>query len=273
MKLNGVLVALAIFSVSVSTNASTNTSELSDFAKVAKSRCLPVGSSEEYVYNDDFRWNMSLEEVMSKFNEVYTSGDRLKGRAYYDSSTDQFILNLNRSQNSEVSMPIEFAFSIKKHIEEALKREYTHAIIFPDMGHLHFFIPEEVYEKEISPISGFEQNKRYNKMLRLPGLKMLYHTAEQIRMKDESNFLLDDEMLRWRYYTRNLIGDNKGERKLEIHKNLEAKFNTVRDYPGYKYWGAGADFSASKDGCFPFEFKGQTYYFDISLESLPIRGM
>lgn len=259
-------VSLLLFSASVSGDT------LSDFAREAQVRCDTPRVDEAIVYQEDFRWNMSREEILKKADEIYASGKRLKGRAFYDNEGEKFVLPFRRAGDEDVKMPIAFAYSIKRHIEEALRLGYAEAVIFPDMGHAHFFIPQEIYDTEVATIEGLDQYLRYEKMLALKDLKVLYHTAEQLQMQDEDKKLIEDDQLRWRYYTRNVVGDNRGEGRLEIFKNLGRGFNTVKEASGYKYWGAGFDLSASRDGCFSYVYEGKKYYFDISLESLPMKG-
>lgn len=260
------LVFLLLFSLNIQAES------LEDFAREAQVRCNLPASDEAIVYQEDFRWNMSREEILEKAEEIYDSGKRLKGRAYYDMDVNEFILPLNRAGDFDVKMPVAFAYSVKRHIEESLKLEYVEAIVFPDMGHAHFFIPQETYDAELASINGLNQHLRYEKMLGLKGLKVLYHTAEQLQMQTADKKLLEDDGIRWRYYTRNLVGDNQGKGRLEIFKNLGQGFNTVKQAEGYKYWGAGFDLSASRDGCFSYTHKGKKFYFDISLESLPLKG-
>jgi hypothetical protein len=43
----------------------------------------------------------------------------------------------------------------------------------------------------------------------------------------------------------------------------------VTGLPGHRDWSAGFNISASQDGCFAYQHKGQTIYFDLSLHDLP----
>jgi len=101
-------------------------------------------------------------------------------------------------------------------------------------------------------------------------LKILYHTAEQLHMLEDGQ-LISDRLVQWRFYTRNLLGDNKGEGRLELIHQPTSSHNTARGLmPGHRYWGAGFYISASIDGCFPYTYKDKTYYFDLNLHGLEL---
>ncbi len=238
----------------------------------AKQRCAPELKDDPAVYRDDFHWGYNIIEMGAHYEYIYNSGKRLPKRAYYDPITDQFYMDQyeHSGERKKVTLTSDFLIAIRQHIEEGLKREYVQYVFFPDMGHAHAFIPENYYNEVINKIPRGDQHLRYEKIFGFPATKLLYHTAEQLYMMDlKTKVLVDDDFLRWRYYTRNLVGSLKPPAKVEIHKLLNDGFNTVRNNPGYKYWGAGFDLSASKDGCFPFKTKsGEIQYFDISLHSL-----
>jgi len=261
-----VLAAFAALCLFVQAHAAT------DIA-LAKQRCQPQSDSDPIVYASDFRWGYTLEDMNSRFDELYKSGKRLTGRAYYEPATDQFIFP-HKELNGDITkivIPPRFIASVAQHAEEGLARSYVDAIFFPDMGHSHFFMPQAFYDEVIRPIPGRDRKARYEAMMQNPELKILYHTAEQLHMKDMDTKKLEaGQYLQWRYYTRNLVGYTDGSGKVEIHKLLNENFNTVRNYPGHRYWGAGFYMSASENGCFSFQGKnGQQLFFDLSLDSLP----
>lgn len=238
----------------------------------AKQRCAPEQDGDLAVYRDDFKWGYNVVEMGARYQYIYNSGKRLPKRAYYDPATDQFYMDEYdyNGGRKKVALTDNFLTALRQHIEEALRRDYVQYVFFPDMGHAHAFIPQKYYDDVILKVPGNQGHLRYEKIFGFPGTKLLYHTAEQLHMKNmETKALVDDDFLRWRYYTRNLVGSLVPPAKIEIHKLLNENFNTVRNNPGYKYWGAGFDLSASKDGCFPFKTKsGEIHYFDISLHSL-----
>ncbi len=233
----------------------------------AKTRCALPTPAESFVTQSDFKWNMSIEEISQAFDKINTSGKRLKDRAYTNKD-GQLVLPLQRVGDlKEIPLPPTFLYSVKLHVEKALKLGYADHVIFPDMGHSHFLIPTEHF----SEIQGMPQQFIYEKFFNDAQMKIVYHTAEQLRMKNDRRELIPDPVLMWRYFTRNVVGDNAGLGQIDIYKNLTGKFNTIGEEqaPGYKWWGAGFNISTSQNGCFSYVKTGSTYYFDLSLSDLP----
>lgn len=235
---------------------------------VRKSSCGLQPADEAAVYSSDFNWNMTLPQIKSKYDEIYRSGKRLKLRAWVDG--DKIVMP-HKSYGEEVKkvkLTEKFIMSIRAHVESAFKRGYVDALIFPDMGHSHLFIPHKTYE-EVQRASGGKTWKFYELIFQEPSLKILYHTAEQLKMVGDNKKPLDDRKIQWRFFTRNLIGGNQALGKMELLHNEEHSHNTARDYDGdHRYYGAGFNISASIDGCFPFIANGKTYYFDLSFYDL-----
>jgi hypothetical protein len=238
--------------------------QLSSSPAASAPRCAAPAPNEPRLKQSDFHWNMTPAEIKAKAEEIYAGGKRLPARAHFDRQKNAFVFSRNGMQ---VRLPGRLIKSVTRHIEEALRLDYVDAVIFPDMGHSHFLIPSVYYDKEIASLAADDPGT-LTKIFEYPETRVLYHTGEQVKFK-EGEDLLPDPKLRWRYYVRNLAGDNGDDPKLEIHFAAGEKFNTVRDVPGYFYWGAGFNISASRDGCFPYRHNGQTYYFDMSLEDLP----
>lgn len=246
---------VVLFSLSV--NAQVNT------------RCAPEKAGETPVYSSDFRWGMTLEEVKLKANEMYASGKRLAKRAYFDSALKTYVFPFDAERGGNVKIPATFIKAIQRHVEKAFERDYVNALMFPDMGHSHFIIPEDLYQKVIDPIPVNQFNVLYEKMFAMKEMKVVYHTAEQIKVMDKEKRLLEDKKLQWRYYTRNLIGQNLPEPDVEIfNATSQSEANTVGEVTGYHWWGGGFNINASKDGCFAFKKDGKTFYFDLSLYDL-----
>jgi hypothetical protein len=234
---------------------------------VRAENCGPQGADELVVSGRDFRWNQPLDEIQRRARGLYEDGKRLRNRAFLDEDRGLLmpVSSFSGTQYSELTP--KFILSVRRHIEEALRFRYVDAIMFSDMGHSHFFIPNDFYDRELAHLPVRDRDVFYTKVLAHEGLKMLYHTAEQLTMLDEDRQLLADRHIQWRFFTRNLVGDNKGLGKLEFVHQQDHSYNTARDYqPGYRYWGAGFYVTASKDGCFPFTHQGETYYFDLNLD-------
>jgi hypothetical protein len=241
--------------------------------EIRQESCQAPASDEPVVYSSDFKWGMNREDIRLKEKEIYESGKRLKERAHLNEQ-GELVVSVGSFNNDQFAkVPARFIESIRAHIENALRRKYVDAIIFPDMGHSHYFIPQDFFNREIAPLSTSERARGYELMMNHPGLKVLYHTAEQLTVHDEDKKLLDDRVLQWRFYTRNLVGDNERLGKMELLHAETHSHNTAHDYdPGYRYWGAGFYVSVSKDGCFPFTRNAETQYFDINFTGLASGG-
>lgn len=229
--------------------------------------CQPA-QTETYT-SSDFPWGQTLTEAKERGKDLYHSNKRLDKRAYLNEKNELVIPVNAGSVYKDVKISETFVKSVRLHIEEGLKRKYVDIINFSDMGHSHFFVPEKFYNTELSDLPIEDNHLLYEKMLAHKDLKILYHTAEQIKMKGPEGELLPDRHLQWRFFTRNFLGDNQAQGKIEFLHQEDHRYNTAHDYdPGYKYWGAGFYLSASEKGCFPFEYKGKTYYFDINLDGI-----
>jgi hypothetical protein len=251
------------FAVAVALLMSTNSEaekSMIEWGNEAALRCAPT--DHPLIYQSDFRWGMSLLEVAASFAEIYLSPKRLQKRFH----TQNGQIYGEVAQGDEFALiPTHFVYSIKKHIETALERQYAEYVIFPDMGHNHFFVDQAEYDA----FDGETFADRMEALIGSPKTKILYHTLEQVAALDENQRLVDDQWLQWRHYTRNIVGDNQGLGQIEIYKNLDSKANTVGTAPeGFRYWGAGVNISANQQGCFSYEHKGQTYYFDASFHDL-----
>jgi len=229
--------------------------------------CQPETDDELEVYMEDMGWGQNLSEMKAKFNAIYDAGKRLNYRAFV--SEDGFALPLKKS-NKVVNISERFITSVTSHIETALESKHVDYIFFSDMGHSHLYIDKDLYENKIVKLEVKQKKERIELMLNHPKTKFLYHTAEQLEMLDEEKVLLDDRKLQWRFFTRNIMGDNLSSKRLEVihahdntHNTASPKHYVHKDK--YHYWSSGFALSASSNGCFAYKNKGETFYFDISL--------
>ncbi|TNE99784.1 MAG: hypothetical protein EP326_07535 [Deltaproteobacteria bacterium] len=235
---------------------------------VRKSHCGVQPKDEAAVYSSDFSWGMKLDEIKNKYQEIYRSGKRLKYRAWFDGENIVMPHKGTGQTINKVKLTDTFIKSVRGHVENAMRLGYVDALIFPDMGHSHLFIPQATYER-VQASAGGQTWKFYELVFQQPDLKVLYHTAEQLEMVDENKKPIDDRKIQWRFFTRNLVGGNQALGKLELLHNETHSHNTGHDYDdNHKYYGAGFNISASADGCFPFKVNGETYYFDLSFYDL-----
>ena len=236
--------------------------------KIDTTRCAPERAGEATVYSTDFKWGMSRDEIRSAATSMYNSEKRLAQRAFYDENTKTMIFPHIESQGGNVKIPAQFIKTIQRHVEKAFERGYVDALMFPDMGHSHFLIPNALYKKELEPLPVNKFNVLYEKIMQMKEVKVVYHTAEQLKVTDENKKLSEDQKLQWRYYTRNLVGHNTAEPDIElVNATAQSAANTMSesDAPGYHWWGGGFNIHANKNGCFAFKKGNKTLYFDLSL--------
>ncbi len=242
------------------------------FADPDLKRCMSALPGEIPVYSSDFKWNLSLEEIKNLANIMYKSEKRLAKRAYYNEAAKSLVFPKGEDLGGNIRIPEQFVKTIAKHVEKAFARGYVDALIFSDMGHSHFLIPLSFYNKEIAPLSvnQFNQfNLLYEKIMKNKDIKVVYHTAEQLQVMDESKKLLDNKKLQWRYFTRNLVGHNTVDPDIEIiNATATSAANTVGEISGYYWWGDGFNIHANQNGCFQFKKDGKILYFDLSLYDL-----
>ncbi|MDC1175618.1 hypothetical protein OAT67_09480 [Bacteriovoracaceae bacterium] len=236
--------------------------------------CSEASDKDPVLYSDDFKWGETKAEILAREKKLYNSNKRLEKRAYVNNEGEiKLPLNALFGEEKFATVAKKYVESVKAHIEKALKRNYVDSIIFSDMGHQHFFIPQKFYDEELSKIPVKDKDLLYEKMLAHSELKILYHTAEQMKMVDENKKILDDRHTQWRFYTRNIVGDNKGLGTIDLVHQPDHSHNTSHSYEkGYKYLGAGLYLSANKNGCFAYDHLGEKRYFDINIVGLNPSG-
>jgi hypothetical protein len=231
-------------------------------------RCRPETDADPKIYTGDFHWGYTLPELLQRFPEMYAAPKRLPRRAFWNAAEKRFELPYLADNGGNVALPQSFIQAVAHHIEDAGKADVVDAVFFPDMGHSHFLIPEKRWKEKYDayPVSRF--SRLYEDLFRDPALEVLYHTAEQLKTRNEDGSMVDDARTKRRYETRNIVGRNDGTRGLRVLVNPQSAANTVSDVPGYFWWGAGFNISADENGCFSAELKGRIVRFDLSLYDL-----
>ncbi len=231
-------------------------------------RCRPETSADPKIYSSDFRWDYTLPELIARFQEMYVSPKRLERRAYWNAAAGRFELPYLPDRGGAVPLPASFARSVARHIEDAFASDYVDGVFFPDMGHSHFLVPQDLWDTKYSTYPTNRMSAMYGDLMADPGLEVLYHTAEQLKTLDAERRPIGDERTRFRHRTRNIVGGNAGRGGLKVLQNPESPANTVGEVPGYYWWSAGFNLSANAAGCFTYTAKGRTFRFDISLFDL-----
>ena len=241
---------------------------IANFAFAQPPACLKPNADEPFFYTKDFHWGMTLEDMGKSFDAVLAGNKRLFARAYFDPALNSYVFP---SQDGPVRIDPRFIESITHHLEISLERRYADFVFFPDLGHSHFFVPDSDW----SAISKIKSKKDiYEALMNLRSLKILYHTAEQLKVRGGERYneaFPQDKILLWRYFARNIIGDNDGGENVyplfSFDKTIE--YNTLSELKGHFFWSPGFNIATSSKGCFPYHKDGKTYYFDLSLEDLP----
>ncbi len=226
-------------------------------------RCQPEAAENAKLYSSDLKWHQPLPAMLALYGNIYQSGKRLPKRAYWDSVRGQYLLPYHMAGNTPIVVTEEFIGAVRTHIEKALVRKYADAVFFSDMGHSHMLIPEQKYHDEYRDIPADEHSELYSKAFADREVRFLYHTAEQMEMSGAEPHII------WRQFTRNLVGENRTGGEVNIEAGYHEPGHTLRDVVGYRWFSAGFNLSASKDGCFPFTTPaGVTMYFDLSMYDL-----
>ena len=264
--------SLALFSINTLASKQ-NTYLKEDLIAIAKNRCLPAQANNNTSSENNFfkTWFLDFDQMTLLSNESYRAPRNMSHKTYYNLADETFIMPYSGylDQHKGIRLTNNFIISVIFHIEAALENNYTDYINFSDMGHSHFLIPEAYFESKIMPIQNMAE--KYEKILSFEETKFFYHTAEQLQMVEMINDQIiwpNNDYLKHRYLTRNIIGDNKQTKKLEVVsvEHLEKQYNTVSNVEGYRWWGSGYYINANLNGCFPFKKAGNVYYFDIQLK-------
>ena len=235
-------------------------------AEINWQNCKAENSIDPIIYSSDFSWDYSLIELRKKSDEIYMSAKRLKNRAYVNAE-GQIVLPYDISRGGNIVITQSFVEQISSHIEQGFQQNIIDAVFFPDMGHSHLFIPQKKYDNFYSKFEPNQFSQFYQKLFADTDLKILYHTAEQLKTRDENGHLIQDAATINRYQTRNLIGSNNNKTIFTI-QNPESPANTAHDLPNHYYWGAGFNLSAQQNGCFSYRKNGQIHFFDLSMYDL-----
>ena len=172
--------------------------------------------------------------------------------------------------HSAIKLEDRFLQAIMRHIEHALNSRHADYIFPADMGHGHFLIPDDVWDKKIQPHLGADNFDQlvFRELTQNKNVRILYHTAEMFLTLGDISLLetLSDHE-KQRNLNRNLVGhfDTLGKTEVKIRT---AASPVVSSIEGYTKLAQDIDISASKDSCFPFLYRDKIHFFDISQFSL-----
>jgi len=231
-------------------------------------RCRPESDGDEKIYSSDFHWKYSLPEMKARFEEMYASAKRLPRRAYWNAEKGRLELPHDEGRGGPVAITDAFVRAVARHIERAYELDYIDAVFFPDMGHSHLLIPQALWDEKYSRYDVDKFSRLYEDMFSDPRIEIFYHTAEQLKTREENGAMVADPRTQWRYKTRNIAGSITADADLRVLQNPKSDANTVHGAPGKSWWGAGFNLSANENGCFSYTVDGKQHYFDLSLDDL-----
>lgn len=230
--------------------------------------CLPSTEFDKPLYASDFKWGYSVEELLLKWQDVYTGPKRLAKRAYWDSTLQSVVLPYDQARGGRVKISAHFIKGIAATIEQARALKVIEGVFFPDMGHSHLLIPDHKYEQWNRRFEVKQMSQLYETMFSDQETLYVYHTAEQLKFLDDHKNVQPDEYSRFRHKTRNIIASHQKFKKITFGQNPQSPANTFGGLPGFQWWGGGFNISGNHEGCFAYRDGGQVYYFDLSLYDL-----
>ena len=236
----------------------------------AKQRCRTHHTQSKKLYRNTYHWGYSLEEMAATFAQIYIAENRLPYHADYNEEKQCFLLYYPTSKSARpLVATANFIKSVTLHIETAIEQGYASSVFFPDMGHAHLYSPLDHWRKEYAYFddSFYDSAEFYEKVLADEHMRPLYHLSEQLQMIDDKGQVMNDALLRHKYWHRNFFARNNGTAEYEILLAPDEKrYNTVCSLKDHMNWSAGFVVSANARGCFPYrDNDGTTRYFDISI--------
>lgn len=164
-------------------------------------RCSSAQNESTPLYSSDFKWGYNLPELLVKFTEIYQSPKRLPQKAYWSPEEKKIKLPSRDFWGGEIDIHPRFIQTVARHIEQAFSMNVIDGVFFPDMGHSHLLIHQDLYDQKYANFPVSEFKIFYEKLFEDPALRILYHTAEQLQMLDENNAVLPDARIKTRHQT------------------------------------------------------------------------
>jgi hypothetical protein len=230
-----------------------------------KPECVTFAEGEKPLTRES-KVLVSKSELEEGFRKKYDGVERLKARAFWSASRGVYLIPYS---GSAAVVSDVFIQGVTKHVSTAIKNRYADAVYYSDFGHAHLLLPESEWQ-QIKTID--DPANRMTAILKSSSLKALYHTVENVQLK-EGDFthgaFPQDPWKLWRYFSRNLLGSFGDSAGLEvIFAGPDALYNTVRDIPGMANVST-IYISANRGACFPYAGDKAEMYFDLTFETIP----
>ncbi len=216
----------------------------------------PFLHSSDYDFNEfkdetKITYYASREVLKRRYEKLINGPKRLRRRMSYDGKN--FYIP---STEGSIKITKDFLNKLAHQVEMAIEIKSAELIYYPDMGHAHLYMPEG------NELMSLEE------ALSSPDLVTLFHTAEQLMMKDGRMPRDSKDYRQLRYRTRNLIGHFDDTGALEMVYAFGNKaFNTIHDIPTvlkHKRKYSTLYFSAHPHGCLTFNLGDKKMGLDIS---------
>lgn len=253
----------AIFCI-LSTASAQEYNQFDKWYTEAINRCLGPQEQKESITMELGLYGSTYETLQRKAVLSYNLSKRLPDFAYYDNEQGSFITMA--PSGDEIRLTPYFIYGVRAQIEDALKRKLADFISITDMGIARFYVPKDKWKALGYRYGKLKKNNWKTIIERVAADRdtlVFYPSAMnfELQNRDVSNHV------RFRQVNRNLVAKNFGD-SVEVLYNLEDKFNTLWDIPGYKMLSAAFTISAHKDGCFGYDHNGKKRYFDITFRAI-----
>jgi|GEM_PF-4092125 len=222
-------------------------------------KCSPASSldsgleSSRFEKNDDRgHSDYSVEEMRAFFEDSYSNGKRLSRRVFWDERAKNFITPI--TEDLKLKVPNQILFAIQSHINHAIQSKNADFVFFSDLGHGHFFVPQQTDLKLALP-------DLFGKVTAGATTQILYHMAEHLDLRPETRL---SQKLEGRFLNRNAVGGADGSVKYVAAPDRTEFHNTLRTIDGHIEVPSFVVYmKAHRDGCFQYKEGKTTRSFDI----------
>ena len=231
----------------------------------ARKRCsapssAPILYDRELTVGDGHRYE--LEELAEYGRKIYEGSQRHPQSFYYSSSENSFVF---QDTKSTIRIPNHFLRKMLAFLAQTLNSGKVRSLITQDMGHGHFNVPSLDYDELWELPGGFTQ-QHYDKILKNPNLKVLFHSAERLIKLDANYKRVPFPEYQSFIDNRNIVGDfATGD--ISFLPPSQYPINSIGSIDGYKGYGS-INFTWNKKGCFPISTHEGIKYVDFSFDSL-----
>lgn len=218
-------------------------------------------SGGPYVLMQDHPFEQSRERMAALFQELLDSGKRLEYRGWLEN--DRWVMPYAESNRAgqtsfdfHAELPVPLAGAIVTHMSEAFSRGWSIYPFRSDFGHGHLMLPEPAY----AALAPGTKKETLERILSHPELEILYHVSEQLKFYEGTEPVPGTVFLREH---RNVVGTLRAPKDIRV---LPVTDGRGAGAPAGMIMAGGVIYlSASRAGCLPFEWRGQTLHLDLSL--------